>query len=69
VNETKLHSQACKMSMLSGDLLYDFFQQDGNGTVLTIGCRISQDVLLADELNLLTIIQLDTDFHACTLLH
>jgi len=69
VNETKLLSQACKTSMLSGDWLYDLFQQDGNGTLLTIGCWISQDILLAGELNLSTIIWLDTDFHACTLLH
>ncbi len=69
MNETKLLSQACKTSMLSGDWLYDLFQQDGNGTLLTIGCWISQDVLLAGELNLSTIIWLDTDFHACTLLH
>ncbi len=52
MNETKLHSQACKTIMLSGDVLYDLFQQDGNGTLQTIGCRISQDVLLAGELNL-----------------
>jgi hypothetical protein len=55
--------------MLSGDVLYDLFQQDGNGTLLTIGCQVSQDVLLASELNLSTIIRLDTDFDACTLLH